>query len=75
MKYRYHWLFKLLALVLAVISGAVLALGGVGLVLGDLGYYENARRSQFYTEVNRYSQKAAEAVFDRFAWEGTGIEP
>ena len=75
MKYRYHWLFKLLALVLAVLSGAVLVLGGVGLVLGDLGYYENARRSQFYTEVNRYSQEAAEAVFDRFAWEGTGIEP
>ena len=27
MKYRYHWSFKLLALLLAVVSGAVLVVG------------------------------------------------
>ena len=75
MRYRYHWLFKLLALVLAVISGAVLVLGAVGLVMGDLGYYDNARQSQLYTDVHSYCRRAAEAVFDRWAWKDTGIEP
>ena len=75
MKYRYHWLFKLLALVLAAISGAVLVLGAVGLVMGDLGYYDNVRRGQLYTDVNHFCRRAADAVFDRYAWNGTGIEP
>ena len=75
MKYRYHWLFKLLALVMAMISGAVLILGCAGLVLQDLGYYENQRRSQMYSDVIAFCSRASRAVFDRFAWEGTGIEP
>jgi len=75
MKYRYHWLFKLLALVLAAISGAVLVLGAVGLVMGDLGYYDNVRRGQLYADVNHFCQRASDAVFDRYAWNGTGIEP
>ena len=31
MKYQNHWLFKLLALVLAIVSGVVLVLGASGL--------------------------------------------
>ena len=75
MKYRYHWLFKLLALVLAAVSGGVLILGCAGLVLQDLGYYENSRRNQLYSNVFDFSSRAADAVFDRFAWKDTGIEP
>ena len=75
MKYRYHWLFKLLALVLAAVSGAVLILGSAGLLLDDLGYYEDRRQSQSYSEVWQYSHRAAKAVFDNFAWKDTGIEP
>ena len=75
MKYRYHWSFKLLALVLAVISGAVMILGAAGLVLDDLGFYENVRQGQLHREVWEFSSQAAEAVFDNFAWKNTGIEP
>ena len=75
MKYRYHWSFKLLALVLAVISGAALALGCAGLILDDLGYYERSRLNQQYHELDIYCSRAANAVFDRFAWRDTGIEP
>ena len=75
MKYRYHWSFKLLALVLAVVSGAVLMLGCCGLILDDLGWYETRRRGQATGELLEYSDRAAEAVFDRFAWWDTGIEP
>ena len=75
MKYRYHWLFKLTALVLAMASGAVLMLGCAGLVLGDLGWYESCRRNQANSEVWNFSHRAAQAVFDNFAWKDTGIEP
>ena len=75
MKYRYHWSFKLLALVLAVISGAALILGCAGLILDDLGYYERSRLEQQYRELDIYCSRAANAVFDRFAWRDTGIEP
>ena len=50
MKYRYHWSFKLLALLLAVVSGAALILGAVGLVLGELGYYEQSHNGYLYIE-------------------------
>ena len=75
MRYRYHWLFKLMALVLAVISGAVLVLGAAGLLLSESDYYEDIRRSQHYEELRSFCDRAAEAVFDRFAWEGTEIDP
>ena len=75
MKYRYHWLFKLTALVLAVISGGLLVLGGAGLVMGELDYYENNRRGQLYREVDSFCERAARAVFDHYAWKDTGIEP
>ena len=75
MRYRYHWLFKLLALVLAVISGAVLVLGAAGLVLSESSYYEDIRRSQHYDDLRNFCDRASEAVFDRFAWEGTDIDP
>ena len=75
MKYRYHWIFKLLALVLAAVSGAVLMLGFAGLVLDDLGYYERSRRSQQYRDVDNYCAQAADAVLDHFAWKDTSIEP
>ena len=75
MKYRYHWLFKLLALVLAAVSGGVLILGCAGLVLHDLGYYESCRQGQMHSNVYAFTERAGRAVFDRFAWEGTGIEP
>jgi len=75
MRYRYHWSFKLLALVLAAVSGAVLLLGAAGLVLDDLDYYEENRRSQLYQDAYSYTDRASRAVFDRFAWKGTGIEP
>ena len=75
MRYRYHWSFKLLALLLSVISGAVLLLGCAGLLLDDLGYYEDVRHGQLYSEVNMFCDRAARAVFDRFAWRDTGIEP
>ena len=75
MKYRYHWLFKLLALVLAMVAGAVMLLGAAGLILDDLGYYERSRSGQQYQDVERYCVRAANAVFDRFAWKDTGIEP
>ena len=75
MKYRYHWLFKLTALVLAAVSGAALLLGACGLVMDDLGYYEQCRRGQISEEIWRFSSEAARAVFDNFAWRDTGIEP
>ena len=75
MKYRYHWSFKLLALLLAVLSGAALILGAAGLVLGELGYYEDSHRGYLYRWAEGYCHTAADAVFDHFAWEGTGIEP
>ena len=75
MKARYHWLFKLTALVLAFVSGAVLMLGGAGLVLAETGIYEEARRGNLYGRISGYCYNAAEAVFDRFAWQDTGIEP
>ena len=75
MKYRYHWSFKLLALLLAVLSGAALILGAVGLVLGELGYYEQSHNGYLYRWAEGYCHTAADAVFDHFAWEGTGIEP
>ena len=75
MKYRYHWLFKLLALVLAAVAGASLILGCAGLILDDLGYYERSRWGQTDNEVWQYSRRAAEAVFDHYAWKDTGIEP
>ena len=75
MKYRYHWLFKLTALVLAVISGALLVLGGAGLVMGELKYYEDARRSQHYSIAHDFCDRASRAVFDNFAWRDTGIDP
>ncbi len=75
MRYRYHWTFKLLALILAVISGAVLLVSCSGLILGELGYYERSRQNQLYSSVRSYCHHAAEAVFDNFAWKDTGIEP
>ena len=75
MRYRYHWLFKLLALVLAAVSGAVLILGCAGLLLDDLGYYADRRQNQLYNNASAFCRQASRAVFDRFAWEGTGIEP
>ena len=75
MKYRYHWLFKLLALVLAMVSGAALVLGCAGLVLDDLGWYESRRQDQTYSQVWQFSNQAAQAVFDNFAWKDTGIAP
>ena len=75
MRYRYHWLFKLLALLLALVSGAALMLGCAGLVLDDLGYYADHRSGQLINQVWDYSREAAEAVFDRYAWKDTGIEP
>ena len=75
MKYRYHWSFKLLALVLAAVSGAVLLLSSCGLILGELGYYERSRQSQLYSDMYAYCHQAATAVFDNFVWKDTGIEP
>ena len=75
MRYRYHWLFKLLALVLAAVSGAALILGCSGLLLDDMGYYENSRSGQSFNKVWDFSRQAAEAVFDHYAWKDTGIEP
>ncbi len=75
MRYRYHWFFKLLALILAIAAGATIMLGCAGLILDDLGYYQRNRESQLYRNVSSFSHQAADAVFDRFAWEGTDIEP
>ena len=75
MKYRYHWSFKLLALVLAAVSGAVLLVSSMGLILGELGYYERARQSQLLREVDGFCHYASEAVFDNYAWKESGIEP
>ena len=75
MKYRYHWLFKLTALVLAMVSCAALVLGGIGLVTEELDYYENVRRGQLHREVDSFCERAARAVFDHYAWKDTGIEP
>ena len=75
MKYRYHWMFKLMALVLAIVSGAVLVLGAAGMVLGPGGYYADRRQGQLYQNVEHYCYRAAGAAIDRFAWKDTGIEP
>ena len=75
MKYRYHWSFKLLALVLAVVSGAVLVVGAAGMAVRELGLYEQTKDSRYYSEAEDYCWTASEAVFDRFAWKDTGIEP
>ena len=75
MKYRYHWSFKLLALVLAAVSGAVLLVSSMGLILGELGYYERSRQSQLLREVDGFCHYASEAVFDNYAWKESGIEP
>ena len=75
MKYRYHWLFKLLALAMAFLSGAVLILGAAGLLIEHTSFYEDVRLGQMYNNVGSYCGRAAEAVFDNFAWRDTGIEP
>ena len=75
MKYHNHWLFKLLALVLAVVSGAALVLGAAGLLMEHTDFYEDVRLGQLYNNVGNYCNYAAEAVFDNFAWRDTGIEP
>ena len=75
MKYRYHWSFKLLALLLAVVSGAVLVVGAAGMAVRELGLYEQTKDSFAYDEAEEYCRVVSEAVFDRFAWKGTGIEP
>ena len=75
MKYRYHWSFKLLALLLAAISGAALILGAAGMAVRELGLYEQTKDSRYYSEAESYCWAASEAVFDRFAWKDTGIEP
>ena len=75
MKYRYHWSFKLLALVLAVVSGAVLVVGAAGMAVRELELYEWTKDSRYYSEAEGYCWTASEAVFDRFAWKDTGIEP
>ena len=75
MKYQNHWLFKLLALVLAIVSGVVLVLGAAGLVMEHTDFYEDVRLGQLYNNVGSYCGRAAEAVFDNFAWRDTGIEP
>ena len=67
MKYQNHWLFKLLALVLAIVSGAALVLGAAGLVMGHTDFYEDVRLGQLYNNVGSYCGRAAEAVFDNFA--------
>ena len=75
MKYHNHWLFKLLALMLAIVSGVVLVLGASGLVMEHTDFYEDVRLGQLYNNVGNYCNRAAEAVFDNFAWKDTGIEP
>ena len=75
MKYRYHWSFKLLALLLAVVSGAVLVVGAAGMAVRELGLYEQTKDSRYYSVAEDYCWTASEAVFDRFAWKDTGIEP
>ena len=75
MRYRYHWSFKLLALILAAVSGAVMVVGAAGMLLGELGYYESSRNDLIYNRVDLYCSRATNAVFDRFAWKDTGIEP
>ena len=75
MRYRYHWTFKLLALILAVVSGAMIILGCAGLALSDWDWYERERQGQLYSNVSAYCSLASEAIFDYFAWKDTGIEP
>ena len=75
MKYRYHWSFKLLALLLAVLSGAVLAVGTVCMVVRETEMYRWSQESMIYSNLEAFCERAADAVFDRFAWEGTDIEP
>ena len=75
MRYRYHWFFKLTALILAIISGAVLLVSCTGLVLDRWDLYERERQGQLYSNVHSFANQAARAVFDRFAWQDTGIEP
>ena len=74
MKYRYHWSFKLLAFVLAVLSGAVLAVGSACLILNETERYKQVQENVLHTNAEWFCEEAADAVFDRFAWEGTGIE-
>ena len=75
MKYRYHWSFKLLALLLAVLSGAVLAVGTVCMVVRETEMYRWSQESMIYSNLEAFCEISADAVFDRFAWEGTDIEP
>ena len=75
MKIRYHWSFKLLSFMLAVLSGAVLAVGSTCLILNETERYKQVRENVLHTNAEWFCEEAADAVFDRFAWEGTGIEP
>ena len=69
MKYHNHWLFKLLALVLAVVSGAALVLAGLkaegetlitGIELIDRGYEKMEERlAQLGADVRRMAVKDA----------------
>ncbi len=70
-----HWLLKLLALCLAMVSGAALVLGCAGLALeGPLCLYDRFRESYRSDQLYHYGREAASAVFDRYAWEQSGIE-
>ncbi len=70
-----HWLLKLLALVLAMVSGAALVLGCAGwLVDGPLELYDRFREDYFWQQYYSFEHQASAAVFDHYAWEQSGIE-
>ena len=69
-----HWFFKFLAIVLAILSGASLILGGLGLVFGEpVGMYENVRRSILSGGVWDYATNAASKYMAEYALTQTDL--
>ncbi len=70
-----HWLLKLLALVLAMVSGGALVLGGVGWLLEEpVNLYDRLLDDYRYSNLYNFSNRASRALVDRYAWEASGVD-
>ncbi len=70
-----HWLLKLTAFLLAMACGAAMVLGGAGWLLGEpMNLYDRVREDRRYSTLYSFCHQAGTAVFDRFAWEQSGVD-
>ncbi len=70
-----HWLLKLIALLLAAVSGAALVLGFVGwLAMEPVDLIGRVQEDYNWQRLHGYLNEAGRAVFDRHAWIQSGVD-